>query len=68
MYHNDWNFIQEGHEDHDHELSGDELAHMLEEVSHPCDEMIVRCSFEAHERNCSQIFRDSVQSNAIAAT
>ena len=41
-------------------LSGDDLHYYLHDLSHHCDEMFLRCFFEGHERNCSEIFISTV--------
>ena len=28
----------------------------MEDLAEPCNEMILRCSFEGHERKCSDLF------------
>ena len=33
-----------------------QLHHYLEDLAEPCNEMILRCSFEGHERKCSDLF------------
>ena len=59
--------ICESHEDeHDHEenedlkLEGDIIEKYLKELSQSCEDMILSCKFEGHERNCSQIFQPLV--------
>lgn len=32
------------------------LHHFMEDLSHRCSDMILKCDFEGHERNCSDIF------------
>jgi len=37
-------------------LSDEDVHHMLNEVAHPCDDMLVQCHFEGEERDCTEIF------------
>ena len=37
-----------------------QLHHYLEDLAEPCDEMIIRCSFEGHVRKCSDLFKPQV--------
>ena len=37
-----------------------QLHHYLEDLAEPCNEMILRCSFEGHERKCSDLFYPQV--------
>ena len=38
----------------------EQLHHYLEDLAEPCNEMILRCSFEGHERKCSDLFYPQV--------
>ena len=37
-----------------------QLHHYLEDLAEPCNEMILRCSFEGYERKCSDLFYPQV--------
>ena len=38
----------------------DQLHYYLEDLAEPCDEMIMRCSFEGYARKCSDLFHPQV--------